>query len=97
MVRRCAAGHPLITILSLDFSPPHIEQTKKLIQDDYRSYLMRLWRVRLEEGSAWRASLEEVPTGELHGFPNLTALMSYLKGLDCTDRDDKTVREHFPE
>jgi hypothetical protein len=35
-------------------------------------------RVKNEAGYNWRASLECVQTGELHGFPDLAALNSYL-------------------
>jgi hypothetical protein len=54
----------------------------KTIQSDYHSYLLRLWRVK-EDGDDWRASLEDVVTGELHGFTDLGALMAYLKELDA--------------
>lgn len=69
----------------------------KSIQNDYRSYLLRMWRASMEEGTDWRASLEEVSTGELHGFPNLAALYGYLQALDCKDRKDESVRKQPAE
>ena len=45
---------------------------------DYRSYLLRLWRVGPEE-AAWRASLESPHTGELTGFANLEDLFAFLE------------------
>jgi hypothetical protein len=43
----------------------------------YHSFLLRLWRE--SEYGAWRASLENVITGERHGFPNLTSLFAFLQ------------------
>lgn len=45
---------------------------------DYRSYLLRLWRVGPEE-AAWRASLESPHTGELTGFASLEDLFAFLE------------------
>ena len=45
---------------------------------DYRSYLLRLWRVGPGE-AAWRASLESPHTGELTGFANLEDLFAFLE------------------
>jgi hypothetical protein len=56
----------------------------KSFRDDYRSYLLRMWRVSVEEEIDWRASLEDVMTGEKRGFSNLAALLNYLQGLACT-------------
>jgi hypothetical protein len=46
---------------------------------DYQSYLLRLWRVRDGEGSAWRAGLKSSRTGEELGFASLDALFDYLR------------------
>ena len=48
--------------------------------NDYHSYLLRLWRVR-DDGQQWRASLEDVQTGEMRGFENAKALVRYLQAL----------------
>ena len=46
------------------------------------SYLLRLWRARQDGRLVWRASLENVQTGERLGFATLTALTDYLLRLD---------------
>ncbi|MBL7183254.1 MAG: hypothetical protein ISS50_02265 [Anaerolineae bacterium] len=55
-------------------------------QPDYLSYLLRLWRVRGDEGAhqsaekpIWRASLESPFTGERMGFASLDALFAFLR------------------
>ena len=48
-------------------------------QPDYRSYLLRLWRVSDDERSAWRAVLKTSHTGEEVGFGSLDALFEYLR------------------
>ena len=51
---------------------------------DYHSYLLRLWRVR-DDRQQWRASLEDVQTGEMRGFENAKALVMYLEALTAQD------------
>ena len=46
---------------------------------NYYSYLLRLWQVGAGEGAAWRASLEEIPTGERRAFASLHDLFAYLR------------------
>jgi len=46
---------------------------------NYHSFLLRLWQVHGETGTDWRASLQDVETGELQGFPGLAALIDYLQ------------------
>jgi hypothetical protein len=57
------------------------------LQRNYHSYLLRLWRVK-EDGEDWRATLEDVVTGELRGFTDLATLMAYLKELDTLKQDE---------
>ena len=45
----------------------------------YCSYLLRLWQVREETGLAWRATLQDVKTGEQHGFADLDAMLAFLR------------------
>jgi hypothetical protein len=45
----------------------------------YMAYLLRLWQVRSEEGTAWRASLESAQGGERKGFASLSALFDFLR------------------
>ena len=48
--------------------------------DDYRSYLLQLWRVE-NNGGCWRARLENVETGERQGFASLERLVEFLQSL----------------
>ena len=45
----------------------------------YFSYLLRLWQVGTGQGAAWRASLEEIPSGERRAFAGLDDLVGYLR------------------
>ena len=53
---------------------------------EYFSYLLRLWKVSGAGPPVWRASLEEVHTGERQGFADLQSLLVFLeeqtKGID---------------
>jgi hypothetical protein len=51
-----------------------------MVTDAYRAYLLRLWRVE-NDGSHWRARLENVETGETQGFASLGMLIEFLRGL----------------
>jgi hypothetical protein len=48
-------------------------------EPDYRSYLLRFWRVTSDGQAIWRASLECPHTGERTGFASLDALFDHLK------------------
>jgi hypothetical protein len=52
-----------------------------MITDEYRAYLLRLWRIE-NDGGCWRARLENVETGEAQGFASLEMLIEFLQGLD---------------
>lgn len=43
------------------------------------AYLLRLWPVRNQERTIWRASLENAHTGELLGFATLEQLTAFLE------------------
>jgi hypothetical protein len=45
-------------------------------EPQYRSYLLRLWRVDREK--AWRVMLERVDTHERHGFSDVQDLCTFL-------------------
>ena len=60
--------------------------------DDYRSYLLQLWRAEDENG-CWRARLENVETGERQGFASLERLVEFLQGL-CKEEQE---RERYKE
>ena len=46
---------------------------------DYQSYLLRLWRATCDGETIWRASLESPQTGEQTGFSSLKALFDHLQ------------------
>jgi hypothetical protein len=59
------------------------------------SYLLRLWQIESHGQITWRASLDEAQGGERHGFPDLEALIAFLRertgaGLDDSARQDAT-------
>ena len=45
---------------------------------EYQSYLLRLWRTGAGEAVTWRASLEDIRTGQWHSFASLSAACKYL-------------------
>jgi len=65
----------------------------KPAQNDYHSYLLRMWWVKAAEGGAWRATLEDVQSGELHGFADLSALLEYLQALGSPNRQAEAFLE----
>jgi hypothetical protein len=42
-------------------------------------YLLRLWQAHSGERVVWRVSLEDVHTGERHGFAGLDRLRAFLE------------------
>ncbi len=44
----------------------------------YFSYLLRMWQVPSNKVHTWRILLENIQTGEKHGFTSLEELLSYL-------------------
>ncbi len=59
----------------------------------YLSFLLRLWPVKENEHTVWRASLESSHTGERWGFADVDALCTFLHEqtaiLADTDRPDR--------
>lgn len=55
-------------------------------QPGYKLYLLRLWQAHSGERLVWRASLEDVRTGERRGFGGLSRMLAFLEDqLDaCT-------------
>lgn len=45
----------------------------------YKSFMLRIWRVKRADATGWRASLESPLTGERIGFGSLDALVEYLR------------------
>jgi len=58
----------------------------------YIAYLLRLWPAHDAQGMCWRASVQDVRTGQRQGFANLEALFEFL--LDRTEAvSDLTAEE----
>jgi hypothetical protein len=64
--------------------------------EPYLSYLLRLWMVQNQEGNVWRCSVEDVQTGELHGFASLESLCDFLcEATGCLlDTAHEDTRSH---
>lgn len=45
----------------------------------YLAYLVRLWKVDMEEEFVWRASAQSPHTGERHAFADLALLVRFLE------------------
>jgi hypothetical protein len=57
--------------------------TEKVVRDRnrrYLAYLLRLWQVREKGQVGWRASTENVHTGEQRGFSGLADLYAFIEG-----------------
>ncbi len=52
-----------------------VENSKRV----YASYMLRLWQVRIENGSEWTASMQSTATGELRAFASVDALVQFLQ------------------
>jgi hypothetical protein len=67
----------------------------------YGAYLLRYWEVRSEcpgRPGTWQFSLEEVGTGERHGFHSLEALLAHLaRELECEAPGAASGREDEKE
>ncbi|MBI5031386.1 MAG: hypothetical protein HZB51_12725 [Chloroflexi bacterium] len=62
-------------------------------RNDYASYLLRVWQVESDGKRIWRASLENVHTGERRGFASLELAFTFLreqmhKQTDCAVSDE---------
>lgn len=58
---------------------------------DYQSYLLRMWLTQEEDGVQWRASLEDVQSGELRGFSKIADLLDYLKAVTTPEEPEFEV------
>ena len=70
-------------------------------QNDYASYLLRLWKVEEDGQVIWRASLEDTRKADRRNFSSLAALIAFLQaefgpaacqGSDTRGRKDETDR-----
>ena len=59
--------------------------------DTYYSYLLRMWQVPTSEEHTWRIQLENVQSGEKHGFASLEELLAYLSQV--TTRENNLTGE----
>ena len=60
----------------------------------YYAYLLHLWSVHTHGTHLWRASLENIATGERRGFADLEALFGYLfQSLEANDRPTTDKRK----
>ena len=59
--------------------------------DEYRSYLLRIWKERHPSGCLWRASLESAQTAELRNFSDLEALFEFLRN-EATNPEPRPIR-----
>lgn len=50
----------------------------------YHSFLLRLWQAGGDGKSVWRAALENPLTGEKRAFPDIAAMMDYLRRVTQT-------------
>ena len=48
----------------------------------YRSFLLRLWRVKINGEYIWRASLENPRTAQKYNFSSLEALCGFLRKFE---------------
>ncbi len=65
-------------------------------QRRYVAYLLRLWQVTSGGGRVWRASLQDVQTGERQGFASVAQLIAFLEAqtqdtLDGAEPDGRTA------
>ncbi|MBI5302038.1 MAG: hypothetical protein HY868_07860 [Chloroflexi bacterium] len=51
----------------------------------YLAYMLRLWQVRDNGETTWRASLEDPHSGERRGFASLEMLFAFLREQTCTE------------
>ena len=57
--------------------------------DGYQSYVLRIWRAGQSDAGDWRASLEDIQTGQRHIFASLTAAFAFLDLRTTRLSDDR--------
>jgi len=67
-------------------------------QQDYRSYLLRLYRVRIGGKSSWRASLHAPQGGAPLHFASLSEMVAFLEqeGQLVNDVHEQTQADRAP-
>jgi hypothetical protein len=61
------------------------------------AYLIRLWRVDDGQRAIWRASLQDVRTGQRHGFADLDSACRFLRAQIETASAGPTEGEGSPD
>ena len=62
--------------------------------NDYYSYMVRIWRIPMNEGHTYRILLENIQTGERCNFENLEEMTSYLQRLLETGQIPLIAEDH---
>ena len=62
------------------------------VNNQYQSYLLRFWIVKLNDHMVWRASLESSNTGEKWGFADLSELCSFLENQMVIWMEEDSVK-----
>ena len=65
-------------------------------RDDYHSFLLRLWLVLDGEDVNWRASLENVQSGEIKGFSDVEDLLAHLTELTESHEVQQVILDSAP-
>jgi hypothetical protein len=71
-----------ILLLVLQKGQPQVSTTRK---NEYRSYLLRLWR---PQGESWRAQVECVISGKRHSFRDLENLVEFIRDQKYSDMSE---------
>lgn len=79
--------------------PPELTGMLKVLRDAqgsaprpyYQSFLLRMWRERPD--GAWRASLENVTSGEKHGFAHLEQLVAFLEKGEVASNETQSATQ----
>lgn len=57
--------------------------------EPYRAYLIRLWKTQRGGVAGYRATAEDVATGECRHFPDLEGLFAFLKANGDAESEDR--------
>ena len=63
----------------------------------YTSFLLRLWCAQREDGRTWMACLQSTATGEQRRFPDLEALIRFLRDEYGSDISNGGAIDHGAE
>jgi hypothetical protein len=61
--------------------------------NDYRSFVLRIWRVREGNQAQWRVTLENIQTGKVSSYASLDDLFEFLSCLnDIVDESEDALK-----